>query len=84
MENNTIPSEYLLHDPRDINPLHPGYTSKNPRLIDYNTRCDLVDILNGLVEAAEMVPGTPGCKHLLTQMKAIVSIVSESTEGVKS
>ena len=84
MENITIPSEYLINDPREINSLKPDHVPKSPRIIDCDTRSDLIDILNGLWEAASMASGAPGCENLITQMKALITIVSESTEGRRS
>lgn len=80
MENITIPSEYLINDPREINSLKPDHVPKSLRIIDCDTRSDLIDILNGLWEATSMASGAPGCENLITQMKALITIVSESTE----
>ena len=78
MFENTVPIEYLLNDPQ------PDHVPKNPRLIDHDTLSDLIDILNGLVAAAEMVPGTAGCKKMKDQIGALISIVREGQEGGRS
>ena len=78
MPENTVPIEYLLNDPQ------PDHVPKNPRLIDHDTLSDLIDILNGLIAAAEMVAGTAGCKKLQDQIGALISIVKEGQEGGRS